>query len=77
MPSMLPVCGQSCSHHSEPLHFPVSWRFLHPFPTDFLQEESPSLVCGGGHPGTWFLLAPGLGVWVSRCQLKAWTTWEE
>lgn len=56
---------------------PAAWKFLHLFPIDFLQVESPSLLCEGGNPGTWFLPVPGLGVWVSRCQLKVWTTWEE
>lgn len=70
--------AQHCRfHRSEPRITPVSWKFLHLFPMDCLQVESPSLLCEGGNPGTWFLLVPGPGVWVSRCQLKVWTMWEE
>lgn len=52
--------------------FPVLWNCLRPSPDDFLWAESQGLVCeGGGDPGAWFLLVPGLGVWMRRGQMKS------
>ena len=54
----------------------ASWESLYPFPSNFCQVKSRSLVCersGNLGPGSsWY---QGW-VWVSRCQLKVWTTWE-